>query len=48
MDNVTVGLLGALLSFVLAGLEPNDVLVFQIHWTVWALAIAAIYRVRDS
>lgn len=47
-DTVALGLLGALLSFVLAGLGPNDVLVFQIHWIIWALAIAAIYRVQDS
>jgi hypothetical protein len=47
-DTVALGLLGALLSFVLAGLGPNDVLVFQIHWIVWALAIGAIYRVPDS
>lgn len=47
-DPAALGLLGALLSFALAGLGPSNPIIFQIQWIVFLLAIAVIFRVPTS
>jgi O-antigen ligase len=47
-DPAALGLLGALLSFVLAGLGPSNPMILQILWIVFGLAIAVKFRVPTS
>jgi O-antigen ligase len=47
-DPASLGLLGALLPFVLAGLGPSNPMVLQIQWIVFGLAIALMFRVPMS
>jgi hypothetical protein len=44
-DPAAFGLLGALLSFSLAGLGPSNPMIFQIQWIVLGLSIAVMFRV---
>lgn len=44
-DSAALALLGALLSFALAGLGPSDSMLFQIQWIILGLGMAAIYRI---
>jgi O-antigen ligase len=44
-DPAAFGLLGALLSFAIAGLGPSNPMTFQIQWIVLGLSIAVMFRV---
>lgn len=45
-EPAVLGLLGALLSFAIAGLSPSTPMRFQIQWIIFGLGIAAIFRVQ--
>jgi len=47
-DPASLGLLGALLPFALAGLGPSNPMILQIQWIVFGLAIALMFRVPMS
>jgi len=44
-DPAALGLLGALLSFALAGLGPSNPMIFQVQWIIFGLAAAVVFRV---
>jgi len=47
-DAISLGLLGGLLSFGIAGLGPSGPMSFQIQWIIIGLGIAAAYRLPNA